>query len=96
MNDALIIKDRLDELYSQVLNGKQDIFSESDKIMLDILRLKDLVIDDQDESDFVEGLIHSFVENLKMQETVKEKIITFLLPSLIGFSILFLITSNNT
>ena len=66
MNDALIIKDRLDELYSQVLNGKQDIFSESDKIMLDILRLKDLVIDDQDESDFVEGLIHSFVEKINL------------------------------
>ena len=28
MNDALIIKDRLDELYSQVLNGKQDITGE--------------------------------------------------------------------
>lgn len=66
MNNALIIKDRLDELYNQVLNGKQDIFSESDKIMLDILKLKDMVIDDQDESDFVEGLIHSFVEKINL------------------------------
>lgn len=64
MNDALIIKDKLDSLYNQVLNGRQDIFSDSDKIMIDILRLKDLEIQDKDENEFVLGLIHSFVEKI--------------------------------
>jgi len=55
MNEALVIKDTLDNLYNEVLNGKQDIFSESDKIMIDILKLKDLSIVDKDEQEFVDG-----------------------------------------
>lgn len=66
MNDALIIKDKLDNLYNQVLNGKQDIFIESDKIMIDILKLKDTTIEDKDEYEFVDGLIHSFVEKINL------------------------------
>ena len=64
MNEALVIKDTLDNLYNEVLNGKQDIFSESDKIMIDILKLKDLSIVDKDEQEFVDGLIHSFVDKI--------------------------------
>lgn len=66
MNDALIIKDKLDNLYNQVLNGKQDIFIDSDKIMIDILKLKDTTIEDKDEYEFVDGLIHSFVEKINL------------------------------
>ena len=66
MNDALIIKDKLDILYNQVLNGRQDIFSDSDKIMIDILRLKDAKIADKDEEEFVNGLIHSFVDKINL------------------------------
>jgi hypothetical protein len=66
MNDALLIKDKLDKLYSEVLNGKQDIFGESDKIMVDILKLKDMSIIDKDEQEFVDGLIHSFVDKINL------------------------------
>ncbi len=66
MNDALIIKDKLDSLYNQVLNGRQDIFLESDKLMIDILKLQGLSIEDEDENDFVQGLIHSFVEKINL------------------------------
>lgn len=66
MNEALIIKDTLDNLYNEVLNGKQEIFLESDKIMVDILKLKDMTIIDKDESEFVNGLIHSFVEKINL------------------------------
>ena len=66
MNEALVIKDTLDNLYNEVLNGKQDIFSESDKIMIDILKLKDLSIVDKDEQEFVDGLIHSFVDKINL------------------------------
>lgn len=66
MNDVLIIKDKLDILYNQVLNGRQDIFSDSDKIMIDILRLKDAKIADKDEEEFVNGLIHSFVDKINL------------------------------
>lgn len=66
MNEALVIKDTLDNLYNEVLNGKQDIFNESDKIMVDILKLKDTNIIDKDESEFVEGLIHSFVDKINL------------------------------
>ncbi len=66
MNDALVIKDKLDSLYNQVLNGRQDIFLESDKLMVDILKLQDLSIEDKDENDFVQGLIHSFVEKINL------------------------------
>jgi hypothetical protein len=66
MNEALLIKDKLDGLYSEVLNGKQDIFNESDKIMVDILKLKDMSILDKDEQEFVDGLISSFVEKINL------------------------------
>lgn len=66
MNAALIIKDKLDSLYNQALNGKQDIFIDSDKIMIDILKLKDAEIEDKDEREFVDGLIHSFVEKINL------------------------------
>lgn len=66
MNEALVIKDTLDNLYNEVLNGKQDIFGESDKIMIDILKLKDLSIVDKDEQEFVDGLIHSFVDKINL------------------------------
>lgn len=66
MNEALIIKDTLDSLYNEVLNGKQDIFSESDKLMVDILRLKDISIIDKDEQEFVDGLIYSFIDKINL------------------------------
>lgn len=66
MNEALVIKDTLDNLYNEVLNGKQDIFGESDKLMIDILKLKDLYIVDKDEQEFVDGLIHSFVDKINL------------------------------
>ena len=70
MNDALLIKDRLDRLYSEVLNGKQDIFKESDQIMLDILKLKEMSINDDDVREFVVGLISSFVEKINLMYEV--------------------------
>ena len=66
MNEALLIKDSLDNLYKDVLNGKQEIFNDFDKIMVDILKLKDLVIVDKDEQEFVDGLIHSFVDKINL------------------------------
>lgn len=69
MNEALEIKDRLDNLYTQVLNGKQDIFKESDQIMLDILKLKEMSIND-DVREFVVGLISSFVEKINLMYEV--------------------------
>ena len=70
MNEALEIKDRLDNLYTQVLNGKQDIFKESDQIMLDILKLKEMSINDDDVREFVVGLISSFVEKINLMYEV--------------------------
>ncbi len=70
MNEALEIKDRLDNLYTQVINGKQDIFKESDQIMLDILKLKEMSINDDDVREFVVGLISSFVEKINLMYEV--------------------------
>lgn len=66
MNTALDIKDKLDSLYNEVLNGKQDVFEELDRIMVDILHLKDVEIQDNDEKAFVDGLITSFVEKINL------------------------------
>jgi hypothetical protein len=66
MNTALGIKDKLDSLYNEVLNGKQDVFEELDRIMVGILHLKDFDIQDNDEKAFVDGLIASFVEKINL------------------------------
>jgi len=66
MNCVLDIKDRLDNLYSEVLNGRQDIFDESDKLIVEILQLKDENILDKDEKEFVDGLIVSFIEKINL------------------------------
>ena len=66
MNEVLIVKDKLDSLYNQVLNGRQDIFFDSDKLMIDILHLQSLVIEDNNEREFVNELIHSFVEKINL------------------------------
>ena len=66
MNDALIIKDKLDNLYNEVLNGKEDVFKEADSIMIDIYKLEDIDIIDKDEEEFVNGLIHSFVDKINL------------------------------
>ena len=42
MNIALNIKDRLDNLYNEVLNGKQEIFLELDQLIVEILKLKEI------------------------------------------------------
>lgn len=66
MNNALIIKDKLDNLYNEVLNGKTDIFSESDKLILEILSLKEIEYQDNDEKEQVDELIHSFVDKINL------------------------------
>lgn len=66
MNTALSIKDKLDSLYNEILNGRHDVFEELDKIMVDILHLKDVEIQDNDEKAFVDGLIDSFIEKINL------------------------------
>lgn len=66
MKEALVIKDKLDSLYNDVLNGVQDIFKDSDSLMLDILKLKRLNIVDEDEQKNVDDLIHSFIDKINL------------------------------
>ena len=66
MNNALIIKDKLDNLYNEVLNGRQDVFEESDKLILEILSLKEIDYQDNDEKEQVNELIHSFIDKINL------------------------------
>lgn len=66
MNTALIIKDKIDILYNEVLNGKHDVFSESDKLILEILSLKEIDYQDKEEQEQVNELIHSFIDKINL------------------------------
>ena len=72
MKEALVIKDKLDSLYNDVLNGVQDIFKDSDSLMLDILKLKRLNIVDEDEQKNVDDLIHSFIDKINLNNLNKQ------------------------
>lgn len=65
MNIALNIKDRLDNLYNEVLNGKQEIFLELDQLIVEILKLKEIELPD-DEVEPVNELIHSFIDKINL------------------------------
>ena len=65
MNIALNIKDRLDNLYNEVLNGKQEIFLELDQLIVEILKLKEIELPD-DDVEPVNELIHSFIDKINL------------------------------
>ena len=65
MNISLNIKDRLDNLYNEVLNGKQEIFLELDQLIVEILKLKEIELPD-DDVEPVNELIHSFIDKINL------------------------------
>lgn len=66
MNDILLLKDRLDILYSEVLNGRENILDDLDSLLLEILKYDDLSLYDDEETEQIILMIKSFTEKINL------------------------------
>lgn len=64
MNGILVIKDKLDDLYNRVINGKGDLLDEVDSILVEILKYDDLSMYDDEETEQIISMISSFTERI--------------------------------
>lgn len=66
MEEILLLKDKIDELYNKVVNGNQDVLDELDKLLVNILKYDDLSMYNKDEVEQVVSLISSFTDKINL------------------------------
>lgn len=66
MEEILLLKDKLDNIYNRVCSGNQDVFGELDELMLNILKYEDLTKYDSEEAEQIVSMIKSFTEKINL------------------------------
>lgn len=66
MEELLILKDKLDILYNEVVLGNQDVLSDLDNLLLKLLKYDDLSSYDKEEVEQIISLINSFTEKINL------------------------------
>lgn len=66
MEEILLLKDRLDNIYNRVCSGNQGVFGELDELMLNILKYEDLTKYDSEEAEQIVSMIKSFTEKINL------------------------------
>ncbi len=66
MENLLILKNKIDNLYNKCCNGNQDILDELDNLMLEILKYDNLNVYSLDEVHQIVSLIGSIIEKINL------------------------------
>ncbi len=66
MEDVLLIKDKIDALYTRVVNGDTDVLEELDNLLLQILKFDDLSNYQAEEIEFIVEMITAFTEKVNL------------------------------
>lgn len=66
MEEILLLKDKIDELYNMVVNGNQNVLDELDKLLVRILKYDDLSMYNNEEVELIASLISSFTEKVNL------------------------------
>lgn len=80
MKDILVLKDKLDILYTEVLNGNENVIDELDVLLLEILKYDDLSMYSDEEVEQIILMIKAFTEKVNLiydlLEIKKDKLLT--------------------
>jgi hypothetical protein len=66
MKDILVLKDRLDVLYNEVLSGNKGILDDLDSLLLEILKYDDLSLYNEEEIEQITLMIRFFTEKINI------------------------------
>ncbi len=66
MEELLLLKDKLDNLYNRVVDGNQDVLDELDDLLLVLLKYDDLSKYNSEEVEQIISLINSFTEKINL------------------------------
>lgn len=66
MEELLLLKDKLDNLYNRVVDGNQDVLDELDNLLLVLLKYDDLSKYNSEEVEQIISLINSFTEKINL------------------------------
>jgi hypothetical protein len=66
MKDILVLKDRLDVLYNEVVSGNKGILDDLDSLLLEILKYDDLSLYNEEEIEQITLMIRFFTEKINI------------------------------
>ena len=66
MEELLLLKDRVDNLYNKIVDGEQDVFDELDYLILSILKYDDLSMYSDEETEQITSMMDLFIEKINL------------------------------
>ena len=66
MEELLLLKDRVDNLYNKIVDGEQDILNELDYLILSVLKYDDLSMYSDEETEQITSMMDLFIEKINL------------------------------